>query len=133
MVLQDVADAPGRVVEPAAALDAEPLGHGDLDALDMVGVPDRLEQRVREAEVNDVLDRLFAEEVVDPVDLLFRKDARERAVERPSGLQILAERLLDDEPPSPHAPGAVERVDDLFEQGGRHGHVVERPLGGAAM
>ena len=45
----------GHDLASARALDAEALGHRDLDALDVVAVPDRLEQRVREAQVEDLL------------------------------------------------------------------------------
>ena len=44
VVLDHVADRAGLVVERAAALDAEALGHRDLDAGDVVAVPDRLEE-----------------------------------------------------------------------------------------
>ena len=50
MVLDDVADRAGLVVEAPAPLHAELLRHGDLHALDVVAVPDRLEERVGEAE-----------------------------------------------------------------------------------
>ena len=51
VVLHDVADRADLLVEAAAALHAEALGHGDLDALHVVAVPDRLEEGVGEAEV----------------------------------------------------------------------------------
>ena len=65
MVLEDVADGAGLVVELAAALHAEGLGHGDLHALDVVTIPNGLEEAVGEAERQEVLDRSFAEEVID--------------------------------------------------------------------
>ena len=68
MVLDDVADRPGSVVERAAALDAEVLRHRDLHALDVVAVPDRLEEGVDEAEEEHVDDRPLAEVVVDAED-----------------------------------------------------------------
>ena len=45
-------------------------GTSICDVGDGVAVPDRLEQAVREAEREDVLGRLLAQEVVDPEDLL---------------------------------------------------------------
>ena len=76
VVLDDVADDAGLLVELAAALHAEALGHRDLHVLDVVAVPDRLEERVGEAEVEDVLHRLLAEVVVDAEDATPREDAR---------------------------------------------------------
>jgi len=95
MVLDDVADDARLFVELAPALHAEALGHGDLDTLDIVAIPDRLEERVREPEVEDVLYRLLSEVVVDPEDALFGKHLVQDAVQLHRRLQIAAERLLD--------------------------------------
>ena len=65
----DVAQRPDRIVEVAAVGDAEVLGHGDLHAVDVVAVPHGLEHRVREAQVEDLLEAHLAEVVVDPEDL----------------------------------------------------------------
>ena len=69
VVLEDVTDCAGLFVERGATLDAERLGDGDLDVVDELAIPDRLEDPVREAEREQVLDRLLAEVVVDPEDL----------------------------------------------------------------
>jgi hypothetical protein len=80
MVLHDVADRPDRVVEPASRLGPEVLGHGDLDRLDVLPVPDGLEEGVREPEVHDVLDRFLSKEVVDPEESLLGEDRRQPSV-----------------------------------------------------
>src|SRR6185295_17805827 len=46
MVLHDVAQRPDRVIETTPVPYAEVLGHGDLHALDVVAVPQRLEDGV---------------------------------------------------------------------------------------
>ena len=69
VVDDDVAQRADRVVEVAAILDAEVLGHRDLDGLDVVPVPDRLEHRVREPEVQDLLEAHLPEVVVDAEEL----------------------------------------------------------------
>ena len=69
VVDDDVAQRADRVVEVAAILDAEVLGHRDLDGLEVVTSPDRLEHRVREPEVEDLLEPHLPEVVVDPVEL----------------------------------------------------------------
>jgi hypothetical protein len=58
VVLDHVTDRACLLVEAAAPLDAEALRHRDLHALDVVAVPDRLDERVREAEEEEVLHRL---------------------------------------------------------------------------
>ena len=73
MVLHDVADRAGFLVELAAAGHAEFLGHRDLHAGDEVAIPDGLEERVGEAEVQQVLHRLLAEVVIDAEDAGLRE------------------------------------------------------------
>ncbi len=68
MVLDHVANGAGGVVEEAAALDAEVLAHGDLDAFDVVAVPERLIEEVGEAEVHHVAHRIFGQVVIDAED-----------------------------------------------------------------
>ncbi len=92
-----VAERPGALVEAGAASDRERLGHVDLDVVDVVAVPDRLEQAVREAQREDVLHGLLAEEVVDSEDLRLVEDAVNRVVQRASGLEVGPERLLEDD------------------------------------
>jgi hypothetical protein len=50
VVLEDVANRAGLLVEGGATLDADRLGDGDLDVIDELAVPDRLEDPVREAQ-----------------------------------------------------------------------------------
>ena len=88
----------GLLVERAAALDAEVLGHRDLDVVDVAPVPERLEDAVAEAEDEQVADRLLAQVVVDAVDLRLVEDADQGVVEVARRVEVVAERLLDDDP-----------------------------------
>jgi hypothetical protein len=74
VVLHDVADRPGLVVKMAASGDAELLGHGDLNALDVIAVPDRFQKGVGEAEKEQILHGFFAEVMVDAKDRRFWKN-----------------------------------------------------------
>ena len=69
-----VLEGAGGLVEADAVVDREGLGHVDLDVVDVVPVPDGLEEPVGEAEGQDVLRRLLAQEVVDAEDLLLVED-----------------------------------------------------------
>ena len=91
--------APVALVELAAPLDADRLRSGDLDVVDVLAIPQRLEQAVGKAQRHDVLDRLLAEEMVHPIDLMLLQRLQDRGVERLGRGQVMAERLLDDDPP----------------------------------
>ena len=99
VVLDDVARGADAVVVAGAAADADVLGHGDLHVVDVVGVPDRLEHLVGEAQRQQVLHRLLAEVVVDAEDRVGGEDVLDDGVELARRLQVVAERLLDDDPP----------------------------------
>jgi hypothetical protein len=88
----------GRVVERGPALDRQRFRHVDLHVADVVAVPDRFEQPVREPEREDVVDRFLAEEVVDAEDLRLIEHRVHRLVQRARRGQVGAERLLDDHP-----------------------------------
>ena len=71
----------GLLVERAAILDADRLGHRDLHVVDVAAVPERLEDPVAEAEDQQVPDGLLAQVVVDAVDLRLAEDLADLAVE----------------------------------------------------
>src|SRR3954454_2201990 len=64
MVWHHVAQSARCIIELAPALDVHRFRHGNLDMVDEMPVPDRLEQAVGEPKDHDVLDRLLAEIMV---------------------------------------------------------------------
>jgi hypothetical protein len=71
----------------------------------VVGVPDRLEQRVGEAQRQQVLDRLLAQVVVDPEDVLRVKTSSTRSLSSlddgrswPNGFSTTTRRQPPDSP-----------------------------------
>ena len=96
MIRHHVAQRAGRFIECAAMLDADGFRHRDLHVIDIIVVPQRFEEAVAEAERHDVLDGLFAEIVIDSVDLILVQACANLAIERVRRFQVVAERLLDD-------------------------------------
>ncbi len=110
MVLDDVARHAGLLVELAAPLDADVLGDRDLHVVDVLAPPHGLEERVGEPEDEQVLHRLLAEVVIDAEDLRLVERRRDGVVERARALEVVAERLLEDDAgPEPATPLAGPR------------------------
>ena len=128
MVLHDVSHRTDRVVEVAAVCDLEVLSHRDLHGGDEVPVPDRLEDRVREAEVEDVLDGHLPEEVVDAVELGLVDVRMQFGVQRASRGEVVAEGLLDDDPRFLGQACLRQAADDDAEQRRRDLEVEDREL-----
>ena len=99
VVLDDVPGGADAVVVPGPAADADVLGLGDLDVVDVVVVPDRFVQLVGEPQRQQVLHRLLAQVVVDPEHALRREHVVDQRVQLDGRLQVVPERLLDDHPP----------------------------------
>ena len=113
VVLQHVAHRAGSVVVVAAAFDADGLGHGDLHLLDVARVPQRLEQRVAEAQREQVLHAFLAEVVVDAEHAVFVEHAGHAVVDLDGAGQVVADRLFQHHArargrPGPCAPSASQ-------------------------
>ena len=79
--------------------------------------PQGLEQRVAEAQRDQVLDRLLAQVVIDAIDLLLREDGAHAAIDELRRSAIVAERLLEhDTGFRRDDPGRRQVVADLREQ-----------------
>ena len=95
MILHHVTQRPRLVEIACARADPLALGDRDLHVIDIVAVPDRLDERVGETEDQQVLDRLLAEVVIDAVDLVLAEILVQLEVQHARALEILAEGLLD--------------------------------------
>ena len=128
MVLHHVAQHARAVVVAAAALDVHRLGDVELDVVDEVLVPERLEHAVAEAERYEILDRLLAQVVIDPVDLVLVPVGEDVRVELQRRGQVGPEGLLHDDPLPAGAvleSGLVQLLAQQAEEAGRGGEVEE--------
>ena len=116
MVLHHVAQCAGGVVVAGPAFESQRLGDRNLHMVDMGTIPDRLEQRIGEAQCHQVLNRLLAEIMVDAEDAVLRKDAADGVVDGRSGFEIAADRLFDhDACPFGHQIVGAETLADRSE------------------
>src|SRR5712691_10593374 len=99
-------------------------------------VPQGLEDAVGEPEHEDVLDRLLAEVVIDPIHLLLTEGFREQAVQLAGALRVVAERLFDDDARPAvllaRQPGGAEVADDRPVEARRR-RAVEEPVARTAV
>src|SRR6185312_17320586 len=116
MVLHDVAQRPNRVIETTPGPYAEVLGHGDLHALDVVAVPQRLEDGVGEPEKQDAQGRFLAEEMVNAQDLPLVEEIAQFGVQGPGRRQVVAERLFHHHPAPLDQAGAGQALNHAAEQ-----------------
>jgi len=89
-----------------------------LHSLNVVPIPDRLEDPIAEPKEENVLHRLFAEIVIDPKYLILGKDCVYIVIQSLGRHEIRSERLLD------HDPDPVVRP--LLRTAPCHGHRVSR-------
>ena len=131
MILDHVTQATGAFIEAAALADPECFGQRHLHTRDVVAVPDRLEKRIGEAEVQDVHDRILAEVMIDAKNRVFREHRAGDGVEFASGCQIASEGLFDDDAGVLGQAGGTEAADHGGKQRRRNRQVVGGAFGGA--
>src|SRR5208282_2597085 len=128
MVFNDIADRSSFVVESTAALDTKIFRHCDLHTLHIMAVPERLHERVAEAEYDHILYRSFAQVMVDPENRRLIELAENNFIQMSCGLQVMAEGLLDDDPSIGCAAAIFQFFEHRFEHDGRDREIVRRPL-----
>ena len=91
VVLHHVAHGADAVVKSASSTDSFLFGHGDLDVIDEVTVPDGFPNGVRKAEVEEILNRFLAEVVVDTEEVGFVEAGVKVGDELVGGGKVVAE------------------------------------------
>src|SRR3546814_7509693 len=81
MVLDHVLQRADAVIIGYAAFEPDGFGDGDLDMVDRLRVPQRLEQHVGEAQRAEILDRFLAEIMVAADDAVFGKGVADLGVD----------------------------------------------------
>ena len=79
----------------SAMLDPKIFGNGDLNVFDGVPIPERFKNRIREAERQEILHRLFAEVMIDAVDLGFLDIAMQGRIQAAGRVKVAAEWFLE--------------------------------------
>jgi hypothetical protein len=83
-------------IKPPSTFDAKTLRQGDLDACDVVTVPDRFKKGVRKAKKEQILDGFLPQKVLDAANRRLREELMDREVQRPRRSEVAAEGFFDD-------------------------------------
>src|SRR5215831_11354337 len=126
MVLDHIADRSSLIVKPSAALNPEVFRHRDLDALNVVAVPEGLHKCVGEAERHHIVHSSLTEVMVDAEDVGFIEGTEQNLVQFLRGCQIVPEGLLDYDARAPPTVGHGEMFDDGFKQNRRDCQIMCR-------
>jgi len=140
VVLEHVPEHPCLVVVAGAVADADRFRRADEDRTDVLPVPDRLEDRVGEAQHDHVLDRLLGQVVIDAENLMLLEAVVQGRIQAPGRGKVVAEGLLHHHAhpaePAPalarQAGGAQARGDGLVGRG-RHGQVDQQVAAGLVL
>ena len=99
MVLEHVPEHPGLLVVTGSFAQVYRFRNGDLDVVDVVPVPDGLENGVGKPQHQQVLDGFFSEIMVDTEDLVFGENRMNGLVKSLSRCQVRTEGFFDYHPP----------------------------------
>ena len=97
VILHHVAQGPGFFVVAGPGPDAFRFTHRDLHMIDVLVVPNRLEDAVGEPDDHEILNGFLPQIVIDAEDLRFVEHASRHTVDGLRGGQIAADRFLDDD------------------------------------
>ena len=110
----------GGFIERGSLLETERLGDIDLDMVDHVAMPDRLEQTIGETERQDIERGFLPEEVIDAEHLILVEDFVHCSVQSQSAIEIRPERLFHDDSTVLDQVCLVERLDHRQRSLGWH-------------
>src|SRR5215203_7404356 len=135
MVGYHVAQCASLFVVSRATANTSGLRRCNLDVVDVVAVPDRFKHRVAEAKDEDVLDCVFAEVVIDAINLALFEYRGDSCVQLFCGFEIAPEGLFNNNP-APMLPflretGFAEAFHDYRKKRWRRREIEEMILAGA--
>ncbi len=137
MIGHHVAQCTRAVVEITAGLDTHGFCGSDLHVIDVMVVPERLENPVRKPADQNVLDGFLAQVMIDAIDLVLAHHTQQAGVQCFGSGQVGAERLLDN-----HASKGVGRFLQQasatqarrhFTEEARRGGQIEHGVAGAVF
>src|SRR3989442_1211619 len=97
MVLNHVAQRAGLFIISASTFNTDRLGVCNLNVIDVLPVPQRLENAVGKTEGENILNGFFAEIMINSINLFLSENPGQLFVQSTCACQIVTERFLDDD------------------------------------
>src|SRR5580692_8389397 len=120
MVRHHIAQCTRLFIERRAVFNSYRLSGGDFNIVNVVPVPDRLEQRIAEAENEDVLHCFFAKIVVNPVHRFLVEYAVHYVIEYVRRFQVPPEGLLQNNSRPPMLAAVQSYCSQTFNDWSRY-------------
>ena len=122
MVLEHVSHDTGSVIVASSMSHVHGFRYRDLNVVDVVAVPEGFEDGVGKPEGQDVLNRLLAKVMINPVDLVFVEYRVDLPVQLLGTGKIVAEGFLYNDAAPPGAilaeSGLSQLIDDQWVEYG---------------
>src|ERR1700730_17450716 len=119
MILEDIARRADFLIETTAPSYAEVLRHRDLHGVNVIPVPDRVEERISKPEVEEVLHWFLAEKVVDAIDGGLGEELMDGPIERLRRGEVATKGFFHDQSRLRRTARLRQSLCDGSEQAGR--------------
>src|SRR5258706_5674142 len=97
MVLNHVAHGPGFIVIPSPVSHAQLFRNGQLYMINIIPVPERLENRIGKTKSQNILNSLFSKVMINAINLILGKDVVKKFIEGLGRLQVASKWVLNDD------------------------------------
>src|ERR1700722_9146147 len=96
MIRDHVAKSAGSFIEAAAMFHANGFRSSNLHVIDVVAIPQWLDDVIREAKDHQILNGLFSKIMIDTINLVLGEDLLQVLVKLSCGFEVVAEGLFND-------------------------------------
>ena len=97
MVLHHIAHRARLIIIPPAPTDTHGFGNGDLNVINELRIPQWFKQHIAKPHSDQVLNRFFAQIVINTINLIFAEMFGQGRVQRTRGFQILAKGFFNND------------------------------------
>jgi hypothetical protein len=128
MVLDDITERAGFFIKASSTGYAKLFCHRDLDAFHVPPIPNRLEEGIGKAKIQEVLNRFFAQVMVNPKDGRLVEDLVQGPIQGFRGSEIPPKWFFDHDTAPLCTACAAQSFNDDGKHRRRDGEIMQRML-----